>query len=284
LTGFNRRQPVDAKGSPTAERETGAKSPGLPASNRLLIRLIIIASILAGAFELGQWLQTKGILPFGFRYQFSGQGLIKKGSLNKIQKPGLERILKESPAPRRIVFTSEIYAARPGRIFFHVTRPECVAVMMDGKSIQIGTRKFFIPLVLKKGFNPIIIRYTLPAENPAALHVAFSENATLLPFPYFRLVWPGKSFSFAKIVFYLIRITDIGRTLVFALVLLLVFFRLPHFFRQRQNLEASRSVSVFQPSFLEYRPYSCRHRVLFQFKKCKTGIGTILCHCMRISH
>jgi len=246
LTRSGRRQPVDPQSSRPAAREAGAKSFIPLASNRLLIRLIIIASVMAGAFELGEWLQTKGILPFGFRYQFSGQGLIKKGSLNKIQQPGLARILQEGPAPRRIFFASEIYAARPGRIFFHVTRPECVAVMMDGKSIQIGTRKFFIPLVLKKGFNPIIIRYTLPAENPAGLHVAFSENATLLPFPYFRLVWPGKPFSLAKIAFYLIRSIDIGRTLVFALVLLFVFFRLPHFFRQRQNLEASRPVSVFQ--------------------------------------
>jgi len=215
-------------------------------TNRLLIKLIIIVSVMAGTFELGEWLQKKGILPFGFRYQITGQGLRIKGSLNKIQKPGLEKILREIPVPRRIVFFSEIYAAKPGRIFFHVTRPECISLVVDGKTIQIGTKKFFIPLVLKKGFNLITIRYTLPAINPADLHIAFSENATLLPFPFFRLVWPGKPFSLPKIVFYLIRIIDIGRTLIFSLVLLLIFFRLPSFFLQQHNLEVSTSISLFQ--------------------------------------
>ena len=215
-------------------------------SDRLLIKLIIMAALIAAAFELGEWLQKKGILPFGFRYQIAEQGLIIKGTLNTIQKPGLQKILKEISAPRRIDFFSEIYAAQPGHIFFHVTRPECILVIVGGKTIRSGARKFFIPLVLKKGFNPITIRYAPPALNPADLHIAFSENATLLPFPFFRLVRPGNPFSLPKLVFYLIRAIDIGRALVFFLVLLLVFFRLPRFFLQPQYLEARPSISPFQ--------------------------------------
>ena len=215
-------------------------------TDRFLIQLIIIVSVMAGAYEMGDWLQKRGMLPFGFRYQALGQGLIEKGHLNKIQKTELEKILRKIPLPRRVVFSSEIYAVKTGHIFLHVTRPECIAMAVDGKAIEIGTRKFFVPLVLKKGFNLITFRYTLPALNPADLNIAFSDNATLLPFPFFRLVRPGKPFSFPKIAFYLIRIIDIGRTLIFSLIMFCIVLRLPGFFRRRREFEAPPAVSLFQ--------------------------------------
>jgi hypothetical protein len=232
------------RGSAFAIR-TEQESPHFP-SQRLLVKLIIAASLLAVFFELGAGLQKRGLLPFGFRYQVSAPGLRTKGSLNKIDKTGLEKILKGLPAPRHILFFSEIYAAKSERIFFHVLRPECITLVVNGETIPIGTRKYYIPLALKKGFNPITIQYVPAASNPADLHIAFSENATLLPFPFFRLVQPGKPFSLPKIVFYLIRAIDGGRTLIFSLVLLIIFFRLPNFFLAQHDHEAGRSISLFQ--------------------------------------
>lgn len=221
----------------------------LTKTDRVLLKLIIVASLMAASFEAGRWLHELGFLPFGFRYQVGATTSPTGGSLIKIDRPKIAEILKAHHGAQKIVFFSDIYARNSGRIFIHVSRPESVLLFVGGKTIPLGTKKHFIPLSLKKGFTPVQIRYTIPALSPADLHIAFSENATLVPFPFFRLLHPGKPFSFPRVAFYTTVMLEQGQTLVFSLILLLIMLRTFLVISKRPVPERGVTISVFQLLF-----------------------------------
>lgn len=208
-----------------------------------ILRLTILAFFMAAAYETIGIAQKMGITPFEFRYRIHGQGNGGTGAVIQIQPEQLKRILDGRPVPKTLVFSTDIFATGAGRVFFHVNRPESTFLAINGQPVPLGTQKFFHPLRLKKGFNRMVIRYSPFKPDPAGLSISLSENAALLRFPFSRLILPGKPLSVPRIVFFLVRFLDFGRTAAFFFSLILIFFRLPRYFFQRQNITPAPSLS-----------------------------------------
>ena len=221
----------------------------LTKTDRILLKLIVIAALMAASFELVRWLHERGLMPFGFRYQVGAATSPGGGSLKKIDQSGIAEIVKDNHRARKIIFFSEIYAENYGQIYFHVNRPESILLIVGGKTIPLGAKKHFIPLALKKGFNPVQIRYAIPGASPADLHIAFSENITLVPFPFYHLLHPGKPFTFPRVIFHMTVLLEQGRTILFPLIFLLIILKTFFYISKRHEPERSGTISIFQLLF-----------------------------------
>ena len=231
-------------------------------TDRVILLVTFLAFVMAAAYESARIAQRAGIMPFGFRYRIHGREDGGTGALRQIHPRQLREILDGHPVPKTVDFFTDLFASRPGRVFFHVNRPESVLLMLDGRPVPLGTRKFFHPLRLKRGFNRMTVRYSPFRSDPADLSISLSENAALLRFPFSRLVLPGKPLSIPRIAFFLVRFLDIGQTAAFFLALILIFFRLPRLFSRRQTIAPVPSRSLLFLIFQFFIDLFCLYNVL----------------------
>ncbi len=210
--------------------------------DKLIIKLVSVSFGLILLLILVAAAQRRGLLPFGFRFYLHGGVEKGQGRIPEVKADWLKPILRKHGTARSVLFASDIYSPAAGRIFLHTNRPQDIRVTVNGTALHLGDQKNFNSFAVKSGFNRLVLRYSLPAVNPWELNVTLTGTAVLVPLPLQRMVCPGGPFSYARVVFHLVRLLDRLQTFGLVLAFLLVLWRILQTWREPQ---ATREEAAF---------------------------------------